>query len=71
MTKKEQESAEQLHEIPQDLKIIKMKYKQEYLYLTAMFVEWSEQDLLSILEETNGDVETAVTRISEGKRRRK
>lgn len=35
--------------------------------LSELFPEWSEEDLLYLLQETQGDVEVAVVRITEGK----
>lgn len=34
--------------------------------LQNIFPDWKEEDLISVLEEARGDVEIAVTRISEG-----
>lgn len=42
------------------------QYNEPLAQLQAIFSDWKEDDLLSILEDTRGDVETAVARISEG-----
>jgi hypothetical protein len=48
------------------LKTAKKQFNQPLLQLQAIFPEWKEVDLLSVLEEVQGDVELAVARISEG-----
>lgn len=53
-------------DLPQNLQDTKRRYQQEYSYVATVFAEWSEQDILSILEDTNGDLDLTVTRISEG-----
>jgi hypothetical protein len=48
------------------LKTAKKQFNQPLSQLQAIFPEWKEDDLLSVLEEVQGDVELAVARISEG-----
>jgi hypothetical protein len=48
------------------LKAAKKQFNQPLSQLQAIFPEWKEDDLLSVLEEARGDVELAVARISEG-----
>jgi len=48
------------------LKTAKKQFNQPLSQLQAIFPEWKEVDLLSVLEEVQGDVELAVARISEG-----
>ena len=48
------------------LKAAKKQFNQPLSQLQAIFPEWKEDDLLSVLEEAQGDVELAVARISEG-----
>jgi len=42
------------------------QYNEPLIQLKAIFPDWKQDDLLSILEDTRGDVETAVAHISEG-----
>ncbi|KAG8788662.1 hypothetical protein FRC15_002819 [Serendipita sp. 397] len=42
------------------------QFNEPVAQLQAIFPEWKEDDLLSLLEEVKGDIETAVARISEG-----
>lgn len=42
------------------------QFNQPLVQLQAIFPEWKEEDLISVLEEVKGDIETAVARISEG-----
>ncbi|KAG8830800.1 hypothetical protein FRC17_004220 [Serendipita sp. 399] len=44
----------------------RIQFNEPLAQLQAIFPEWKEDDLLSLLEEVKGDVETAVARISEG-----
>jgi len=48
------------------LKAAKKQINQPLFQLQAIFPEWKEDDLLSVLEEAQGNVELAVARISEG-----
>jgi len=48
------------------LKTAKKQFNQPLSQLQAIFPEWKEDDLLSVLEEVQGGVELAVARISEG-----
>ena len=45
---------------------IKKTYASEYTILATMFQDWSQQDILSVLEECNGDAHIASLRISDG-----
>lgn len=42
------------------------QFNEPLAQLQAIFPDWKEEDLLSVLEEVRGDIETAVARISEG-----
>lgn len=44
----------------------KRQYNEPLSQLRAIFPDWAEQDLMSVLEETKGDIELAVARVSEG-----
>lgn len=44
------------------------QFNEPIVQLQAIFPEWKEEDLISVLEEVKGDVELAVARISEGAR---
>ncbi|KAK9373586.1 uncharacterized protein V1513DRAFT_465537 [Lipomyces chichibuensis] len=45
---------------------LKVQYSAGLESLSELFPDWSEEDLLYLLSETAGDVETAVVRITEG-----
>ncbi|KAJ8099148.1 hypothetical protein POJ06DRAFT_256123 [Lipomyces tetrasporus] len=45
---------------------LKAQYSAGLELLSELFPDWSEEDLLYLLSETSGDVEIAVTRITEG-----
>ena len=38
----------------------------ELVTLKELFADWNEEDLLSALEESNGDLQIAITRITDG-----
>jgi hypothetical protein len=42
------------------------QFNEPIVQLQAIFPDWKEEDLISVLEEVKGDVELAVARISEG-----
>jgi hypothetical protein len=44
----------------------KAQFNEPIVQLQAIFPDWKEEDLISVLEEVKGDVELAVARISEG-----
>jgi hypothetical protein len=41
-------------------------YKSQLSIIKELFPDWTDEDLLSCLKETEGDVELAVGRISDG-----
>ena len=45
---------------------LKTTYSSQLESLVEIFQEWSEVDLLSILDDVQGDFDMAVSRISEG-----
>ncbi|CEJ00601.1 hypothetical protein RMCBS344292_14653 [Rhizopus microsporus] len=49
-----------------DLKKLKSKYSAKLPTLKVLFSDWSDDDLLFVLEEANGDLDLAIDRISEG-----
>ncbi|EIE77116.1 hypothetical protein G6F46_005251 [Rhizopus delemar] len=49
-----------------DLKKLKSKHSSKLPTLKVLFSEWSDDDLLFVLEEANGDLDLAIDRISEG-----
>ena len=60
-------SMEQEEEEGGDIAELKSKYGGKIATAKEMFPDWSEQDIAFALDETNGDLETTVERISEGK----
>lgn len=50
-----------------DIGELKGKYANEIGPIKEMFPDWTEQDIAFALDETNGDLESTVERISEGK----
>jgi hypothetical protein len=48
------------------LKAMRQSFRRQLSSLKEMFPGWTEEDLLHTLIETEGDVELAVGRISEG-----
>lgn len=50
-----------------DLKKLKSKYSAKLPTLKVLFSDWSDDDLLFVLEEANGDLDLTIDRISEGK----
>jgi hypothetical protein len=49
-----------------DLKKLKSKYSAKLPTLKVLFSDWSDDDLLFVLEEANGDLDITIDRISEG-----
>ncbi|KAI9313814.1 hypothetical protein BX666DRAFT_1973864 [Dichotomocladium elegans] len=49
-----------------DLKKIKQKYSSQLSSLRELFADWSDDDLLFVLKEVEGDLYLAIDRISEG-----
>jgi hypothetical protein len=45
---------------------VKSKYSPEISTLKDIFPEWSEMDLMAVIEEAQGDLALAVSRITEG-----
>lgn len=46
---------------------LRSKYSRQLATVRELFLDWSAEDLLAAIAEANGDVETAVLRISDGK----
>ena len=42
------------------------KYQKEVLTLKGIFENWTDLDLIALLDEVNGDITLAASRISEG-----
>ncbi|KAJ1561702.1 hypothetical protein HK096_003667, partial [Nowakowskiella sp. JEL0078] len=51
---------------PNNDNLLLNKYKHELSQLVPIFQDWSKQDLLTTLDEANGDLDLAISRISEG-----
>jgi hypothetical protein len=51
---------------PNDLKQFYKLYKKHLSTLTELFPDWSQDDLLFVMDECQGDVDLAIARISEG-----
>ncbi|CAO0794759.1 unnamed protein product [Mucor circinelloides] len=49
-----------------DIKSLRAQYRQALPSLTELFPEWSHNDLLFVMDECQGDLDLAITRISEG-----
>ncbi len=49
-----------------DIGELKIKYAAKIEPIKEMFPDWTEQDIAFALDETNGDLESTVERISEG-----
>lgn len=45
---------------------MKKKYADTLPMLKELFSDWSDEDLVFLLEDTDGDLEVAVERITEG-----
>lgn len=46
---------------------LKSKYSASLTTLRELFPDWKDEDLLAVLADTEGNLEDAVTRITEGK----
>lgn len=46
---------------------MKKQYKAQLPMLKELFQDWNDVDLLFALQETDGDLESTIDRISEGK----
>jgi len=46
---------------------LKKQYGSKVTTIKEMFPEWTDEDVVFALQETNGDLETAVDRITDGK----
>lgn len=51
---------------PNDIKTLRAQYRQALPSLTELFPDWSHNDLLFVMDECQGDLDLAITRISEG-----
>lgn len=49
-----------------DFKTLKLRYKQYLSSLVELFPNWSQEDLLFVMDECQGDFDLAINRISEG-----
>lgn len=54
----------------EELRALRRKYSDRLSTLKEMFPSWTDEDLLSVLNDVNGSLEIAVGRISEGKRQK-
>ncbi len=61
-TREEQPSWEDEGEIGE----LKRKYAQPLVTLKELFPDWTDDDLVFALQETDGDLENTIERISEG-----
>lgn len=46
---------------------LKKKYGSKVTTIKEMFPDWTDEDIVFALQETNGDLETTVERITDGK----
>lgn len=53
-----------------DTKAARQKHGAKLKTIKELFPAWTDEDLLGVLAEANGDLETSITRISEGQLRR-
>lgn len=49
-----------------DLKSLRAQFRHSLSSLTELFPEWSQDDLLFVMDECQGDLDLAITRITEG-----
>ena len=54
----------------EELRALRRKYSDKLSALKGVFPGWTDEDLLSVLSDVNGSLETAVGRISEGERQK-
>ena len=50
-----------------DIKTLRNQHRGALPSLTELFPDWSQDDLLFVMDECGGDLDLAITRISEGK----
>lgn len=50
-----------------DLRSLRNNYRTSLPSLQELFPDWSQEDLLFVMDECQGDLDLAITRISEGK----
>ena len=48
------------------VRALRAKYPSQLGMLSELFPDWSDEDLLMVIQESNGEVEVAVGRISDG-----
>ena len=48
------------------VRALREKYPTQLAMLSELFPEWTDEDLLMVLQESGGEVELAVGRISDG-----
>jgi len=51
---------------PEEIRLLRSKYKSELAQLKPMFPDWKDEDLFTVLNESHGSVETVVSKITEG-----
>ncbi|EJU00558.1 hypothetical protein DACRYDRAFT_23012 [Dacryopinax primogenitus] len=51
---------------PEELRVLKGKHADALKIMREMYPDWTDEDVLFLLEEVQGDVEVAVSRITEG-----
>ena len=66
MTARSANSGNQKPQLDDNLLKLKKQYPQELSSLKTLFADWTESDLLTTLEEVQGDLDLAIGRISEG-----
>jgi hypothetical protein len=57
---------EPITEESEELRALRRKHADKLKSLQELFPAWTDEDLLSVLNDVNGSLETAVGRISEG-----
>lgn len=50
-----------------ELGLLKKKYQSELPLLKDVFADWTDEDLVFALQESNGDVQSTIEKIAEGK----
>jgi hypothetical protein len=48
---------------------LKRRYASQLTILKDMFVDWTDEDLVMAIEDSDGDIQATVEKITEGKRR--
>lgn len=51
-----------------NLKTLRANFRQSTSTLHELFPEWTQDDLSFVMDECQGDIELAITRITEGKK---